>query len=73
MFYEYARAAGVTCFFDHAEEFLLKSLALDEEDAGRALRREGEAFRPRSEWTAALARNSEGSQCTLGAFSRPWK
>ena len=42
-------------------------------DAIDALRREGEAFRPRNAWMAALARNSEGSQCTLGAFSRPWK
>ncbi len=35
--------------------------------------REGDTFKPRQEWNAALARNSEGSQCTLGAFSRPWK
>ena len=38
-----------------------------------ALQRVGEAFRPRNVWMAALARNYEGSQCTLGAFSRPWK
>lgn len=38
-----------------------------------AAAREGDAFTPRREWTAALARNAEGSQCTLGAFSRPWK
>jgi putative protease len=25
------------------------------------------------EWSARLARHAEGSQCTLGAFSRPWK
>ena len=25
------------------------------------------------EWLARLARHAEGSQCTLGAFSRPWK
>ncbi|MEW6690991.1 MAG: peptidase U32 family protein [Pseudomonadota bacterium] len=31
------------------------------------------SFRVRPEWSAQLARHSEGSQCTLGAFSRPWK
>ncbi|HZO00420.1 MAG TPA: peptidase U32 family protein [Burkholderiales bacterium] len=25
------------------------------------------------EWLAQLARHAEGAQCTLGAFSRPWK
>lgn len=30
-------------------------------------------FAPRSDWVAALARHAEGSQTTLGAFSRPWK
>lgn len=35
--------------------------------------REGERFAPRRAWMAALDRNSEGSQHTLGAFSRPWK
>jgi collagenase-like PrtC family protease len=35
--------------------------------------REGVAFKPRSRWTGTLTRNSEGSHCTLGAFSRPWK
>ena len=30
-------------------------------------------FRVRSDWNAQLARHAEGSQCTLGAFSRPWK
>lgn len=25
------------------------------------------------EWLARLARHAEGAQCTLGAFSRPWK
>ncbi len=31
------------------------------------------AFAPRPDWAAALARHAEGSQTTLGAFSRPWK
>ncbi len=31
------------------------------------------AFAPRADWAAALARHAEGSQTTLGAFSRPWK
>jgi putative protease len=35
--------------------------------------REGERFAPRREWMAALDRHAEGSQHTLGAFSRPWK
>ncbi len=30
-------------------------------------------FAPRSAWLAELNRHSEGSQHTLGAFSRPWK
>jgi putative protease len=30
-------------------------------------------FAPRKEWIAALDRHAEGSQHTLGAFSRPWK
>jgi putative protease len=30
-------------------------------------------FAPRAAWQAALARHAEGSQTTLGAFSRPWK
>jgi putative protease len=30
-------------------------------------------FAPRAEWRQALARHAEGSQTTLGAFSRPWK
>jgi collagenase-like PrtC family protease len=34
---------------------------------------DGERFSVRREWTDALARHAEGSQCTLGAFSRPWK
>jgi len=33
----------------------------------------GGRFAPRTEWQAALARHAEGSQTTLGAFSRPWK
>jgi putative protease len=35
--------------------------------------RGSKAFTPRLDWHAALARHSEGRQCTLGAFSRPWK
>lgn len=34
MYYEYARASGATCFYDHAEEYLLKALKLDEESSG---------------------------------------
>jgi putative protease len=30
-------------------------------------------FAPRAAWQAALARHAEGSQTTIGAFSRPWK
>jgi putative protease len=30
-------------------------------------------FAPRAAWMAALERHAEGSQHTLGAFSRPWK
>lgn len=30
-------------------------------------------FAPRAAWMAALNRHAEGSQHTLGAFSRPWK
>ena len=30
-------------------------------------------FAPRAAWMAALDRHAEGSQHTLGAFSRPWK
>ena len=32
-----------------------------------------ERFSVRPQWTAVLAHHAEGSQCTLGAFSRPWK
>jgi len=32
-----------------------------------------ENFEMKPEWSAQLARHAEGSQCTLGAFSRPWK
>jgi putative protease len=34
---------------------------------------EGPRFRVRPEWQQALARVSEGRQCTLGAYHRPWK
>ncbi len=39
--------------------------AIDAQEAGR--------FAPRAKWQQALARHAEGSQTTLGAFSRPWK
>lgn len=39
-------------------------------DAARA---QGDAFRPRADWMAGLGKLAEGSQQTLGAFSRPWK
>lgn len=32
-----------------------------------------DSFRVKEDWLAQLARNAEGNQCTLGAFSRPWK
>jgi putative protease len=38
-----------------------------------ALARDGEPFRPAPDWMATLNRHAEGSQHTLGAFSRPWK
>ncbi len=38
-----------------------------------ALRSEKASFSVKPEWLGALARHAEGSQCTLGAFSRPWK
>jgi collagenase-like PrtC family protease len=38
-----------------------------------AARREREDFVPRVHWMSALNRHAEGSQHTLGAFSRPWK
>ncbi|ROR29586.1 ubiquinone anaerobic biosynthesis protein UbiU [Inmirania thermothiophila] len=38
-----------------------------------AVRREGERFRPRADWQAALAKVSEGNQTTLGAYHRPWQ
>ena len=34
---------------------------------------DGTRFSPRPEWNAMLARHSEGSQVTQGAFERPWK
>lgn len=33
----------------------------------------GAAFSPKREWQEVLARVSEGSQTTLGAYSRPWQ
>jgi putative protease len=38
-----------------------------------AAQRERGNFAPRAQWMAALNRHAEGSQHTLGAFSRPWK
>lgn len=32
-----------------------------------------ERFQVHGRWTSALARVSEGQQCTLGAYDRPWK
>jgi putative protease len=34
---------------------------------------EADGFAPRAAWMAELNRHAEGSQHTLGAFSRPWK
>jgi putative protease len=31
------------------------------------------SFAPRPAWISALKHHAEGSQHTLGAFSRPWK
>jgi putative protease len=39
-------------------------------DAARA---DAASFAPRAAWMAELGRHAEGSQQTLGAFSRPWK
>jgi putative protease len=38
-----------------------------------SLARAGAAFTPRREWQEALAAVSEGSQTSLGAYSRPWQ
>lgn len=38
-----------------------------------ALHAQGPSFAARDGWTAALAHHAEGSQHTLGAYSRPWK
>ena len=35
--------------------------------------RAGERFRVKPAWQAALAQVSEGHQCTLGAYHRPWR
>jgi len=35
--------------------------------------RTGEQFKPNSSWQETLANLSEGSQTTLGAYSRPWQ
>jgi len=44
-YYEYGRAAGVTCFFDIAEEYLNKSYALDAKIGGPAYLSLAELFR----------------------------
>lgn len=38
-----------------------------------AMQSGGSSFAVKQDWPARLARHAEGSQCTLGAFSRPWK
>ncbi|WP_426414673.1 ubiquinone anaerobic biosynthesis protein UbiU [Aestuariirhabdus sp. LZHN29] len=38
-----------------------------------AYTRDPAAFQPREEWMKVLANVSEGSQTTLGAYSRPWQ
>jgi collagenase-like PrtC family protease len=38
-----------------------------------ACRRDAAGFRPAPEWSAALARVSEGAQTTFGALHRPWQ
>ena len=35
--------------------------------------REPQRFRVKPAWQEALAGVSEGRQCTLGAYHRPWK
>ena len=34
---------------------------------------ERDNFTPRSEWMDSLSKVSEGTQTTLGAYSRPWQ
>ena len=34
---------------------------------------DGEHYRVNQAWQAELAKVSEGSQATLGAYSRPWR
>ena len=38
-----------------------------------ACRRDPEGYRPQAEWLAELGKVSEGTQTTLGAYSRPWQ
>jgi putative protease len=38
-----------------------------------ACMRDPDRFVPQAQWMAQLGEVSEGSQCTLGAFDRPWK
>jgi tetratricopeptide (TPR) repeat protein len=45
IYYEYGRAAGVTCFFDISEEYLNKAYSLDKETNGPAFMSLVELFR----------------------------
>jgi len=38
-----------------------------------ACRRDPEHFKPQADWMAELGKVSEGTQTTLGAYSRPWQ
>jgi putative protease len=38
-----------------------------------ACARDPAGFRVGSRWAAELGRLSEGQQCTLGAYDRPWR
>ena len=38
-----------------------------------ACKRDPENYRPQAEWMAELGKVSEGTQTTLGAYSRPWQ
>ncbi len=38
-----------------------------------ACARDPARYQPRSDWLAALHKVSEGTQTTLGAYSRPWQ
>ncbi len=38
-----------------------------------ACAKDPEHFKPKTEWLAELAKVSEGSQTTFGAYHRPWQ